>query len=118
MIAIYQPTACNTGPRGVHWGGFVGGVTTQNVLVCTSPPKSNGSTNKSEIYCLGPQIHHYLYSYMADDGEPWDPEALERLLLLEADLAALLAFLAPRGPSGDTRPPKALAGPSSNLDRS
>ena len=43
---------------------------------------------------------------MADNGAPWDPEALERLLRLEADLASLLAFLAPRGPSGD------------NLDRS
>ena len=54
---------------------------------------------------------------MADDGEPWDPEALERLLRLEADLATLLAFLAPRGPTGDNYPPKAPAGPSSNLDR-
>ena len=62
--------------------------------------------------------YHYLFHrHMADDGAPWDPEALERLLRLEADLAALLAFLAPRGPSGDNGPPKAPAGPSSNLDR-
>ena len=53
---------------------------------------------------------------MADDEPPWDPEALEQLLRLEADLA--IAFLAPQGPSGDNGPPKASAGPSSNLDRS
>ena len=99
-------------------GGGRGGVFTQNVLVCTSPPKLNGSTNKSEIYCLGLLVHHHLCSYMADDGEPWDPEALEQLLRLDADLAALLAFLAPQGPPGDNRPPKAPAGPSSNSDRS
>ena len=99
-------------------GGVAGGGSTQNVLVCTSPPKSNGSANRSKIYCLGLLVHHHLYSYMADNGEPWDPEALERLLRLEVDLAALLAFLAPRGPSGDNRPAKAPAGPSSNLDRS
>ena len=63
--------------------------------------------------------NHYLFHrHMADDDPPWDPEALEQLLPLKADLAALLAFLAPRGPSGDNGPPKASAGPSSNLDRS
>ena len=55
---------------------------------------------------------------MADDGVPRDPEALERLLRLEADLASLLAFLAPQGPSDDYGPPQAAAGPSSSLDRS
>ena len=67
---------------------------------------------------LRPPNHCHFHRHMDNDDAPWNPEALEQLLRLKADLAALLAFLAPRGPSGDNGPPKASAGPSSNLERS
>ena len=117
-VANYEPTACNTVHPWCSWGGGASGVSPQNVCVCRPTPILIGSTKKCKTVYPGPPVHHHLYRYMADDGEPWDPEALERLLRLEADLASLLAFLAPHGPSGDNGPPKPPAGPSSNLDRS